>query len=285
MHYKITAFALCLTAILCMAQGGWAYGDPPDRSPSYSQRSPFSMDSRDPSVESALSPKSDGSFAQALAVVPTLGCPPLCSPYPRSSHLSRRSVVSVPEREAPPRVFYSARLIMQSIGSRDKRNYSRPFKDPDVMRLWMQGRIREDQEIEEWFLEASWNAQQGPFTTYMMYTKEPAADPFVGLVYVTPGQDVRGERGDLEVGWIVMPGHQHKGYGTEAVAQMLSYIRGLRHQGVRMPNGFEISSLVATIHPDNKASARLAQHCGFVKDREIQRYDQPRDVFVLPLEW
>jgi len=56
-----------------------------------------------------------------------------------------------------------------------------------------------------------------------------------------------------EIGWILCSGFHGRGYGTEAVRAMVAW--GDQHFGQ--------ARTVCLIHPDNAASIRLAQKCGY----------------------
>jgi RimJ/RimL family protein N-acetyltransferase len=66
----------------------------------------------------------------------------------------------------------------------------------------------------------------------------------------------------LEIGyWIGVP-HWGKSYATEAVRAMID-------------TGFSLSrtdAIVATVKPENTASIRVLEHCGFVKSGETERF-------------
>jgi len=63
----------------------------------------------------------------------------------------------------------------------------------------------------------------------------------------------------IEVGWVVSPAHQGKGYATEAVQRALAWAR--QH----FPAAPVVGEFVCTIDPANTASLRVAAHCGFVQ--------------------
>lgn len=91
-----------------------------------------------------------------------------------------------------------------------------------------------------------------------------------------PGrEDIRPDKEDYEINFFTDPEFQNKGYGREAVANIMHY-------------GFQklkLEDYVITIHPENGPSQRVAQKEGYVKigttSLETTKGKQPRDVLVL----
>ncbi|MCI5045325.1 MAG: GNAT family N-acetyltransferase [Aquisalinus sp.] len=61
--------------------------------------------------------------------------------------------------------------------------------------------------------------------------------------------------GSMEAGWVLMPAHHGKGYATEAVTCAIRWAR--QH--------FPDLSITCLIHPENAASIRIGEKCGFKK--------------------
>jgi RimJ/RimL family protein N-acetyltransferase len=68
--------------------------------------------------------------------------------------------------------------------------------------------------------------------------------------------------GSVEIGYGLAPSAQGRGYATEAVHALVALARA---QGA--------SSVVAMTEPDNAASHRVLERCGFVPDGEIESAD------------
>ena len=64
----------------------------------------------------------------------------------------------------------------------------------------------------------------------------------------------RNDDGSVEIGYGILPEHQGRGYATEAVDATVSW--ALRQPGVRRVD--------AETEPDNKASQRVLEKCGFI---------------------
>lgn len=80
---------------------------------------------------------------------------------------------------------------------------------------------------------------------------------------------IRGFDGVPELGWVLASRAQGKGYATEAVRAAVAW--GQANLGT--------SRMVCLIHPDNVASIRVAEKCGFREIERIQYKDQPTVFF------
>jgi len=82
----------------------------------------------------------------------------------------------------------------------------------------------------------------------------------IGYYHIKP------EHFRAEIGYMLLPGFQGKGYMTEAVSKVMEY--GFCIMGLH--------SVEAVIDPENRASAGVLEKCGFVKEahyRENEFYD------------
>lgn len=88
--------------------------------------------------------------------------------------------------------------------------------------------------------------------------RERATGRFVGEVGVGDfHRDMEpslGAAGAREAGWVLSPTHHGKGYATEAVRAALAWT------DAHLPPG----PTACIIHPDNAASVRVAERCGFL---------------------
>jgi RimJ/RimL family protein N-acetyltransferase len=71
----------------------------------------------------------------------------------------------------------------------------------------------------------------------------------VGTVQATLSRT--GEGSQAELAWVIATGCQRRGYAVEAAAGMAAWLRGLG-----------ISRFVAHVHPEHKASQRVAERLG-----------------------
>ncbi|MGN7864349.1 GNAT family N-acetyltransferase [Chryseobacterium sp. 22458] len=82
----------------------------------------------------------------------------------------------------------------------------------------------------------------------------------IGYYHIKP------EHYRAEIGYMLLPGYQGKGYVTEAINLVVDY--GF--------SAMELHSIEALIDPENIASARVLEKCGFIKEghfKENEFYD------------
>jgi RimJ/RimL family protein N-acetyltransferase len=65
---------------------------------------------------------------------------------------------------------------------------------------------------------------------------------------------------ETELGWLLFDGHEGRGYATEAAAALRDWAFG---EG-------GLDGLVSHVHPENRASARVAERLGGVPDRQAR---------------
>ena len=117
--------------------------------------------------------------------------------------------------------------------------------DPDVMRFYPAPKTRE--QAEAWI---AWNQANYARHGYGLWIIETLAGDFVGDCGLT-WQQVNGES-KLEVGYHVATRWQGRGFATEAARACRDYARA----------HVDTSELVAIVHPDNRASQRVAEKIG-----------------------
>lgn len=77
---------------------------------------------------------------------------------------------------------------------------------------------------------------------------------------VSPAGDRAGDRPQAQLAWVIATAHQGQGYAGEAAAGMADWLRG---RGVRR--------LLAHVHPEHRASERVAERLGLVPtDVEVE---------------
>jgi len=117
--------------------------------------------------------------------------------------------------------------------------------DADVMEYYPRPKNRE--EAQRWI---DWNKRNYLEHGYGLWIIETTAGEFVGDCGLT-WQAVNG-RPELEVGYHVRAELQGRGYATEAASACLDFARDI----------VQAAHLVAIIHPDNRASRRVAEKIG-----------------------
>mgnify|MGYP003583676417 CR=1 FL=1 len=117
--------------------------------------------------------------------------------------------------------------------------------DPEVMRYYPAPKTRE--QAAAWI---AWNQRNYAEHGYGLWIIETHAGEFVGDCGLT-WQDVNGLT-KLEVGYHVSPAWQGRGIATEAAAACRDFV--IEH--------VDAQELIAIIHPDNRASERVAEKIG-----------------------
>ena len=117
--------------------------------------------------------------------------------------------------------------------------------DPDVMRFYPAPKTRE--QAAAWI---EWNQRNYAEHGYGLWVIETHEGDFVGDCGLT-WQAVNGVK-KLEVGYHVAPRWQGQGLASEAAAACRDFARG----------HVEVPELIAIIHPDNRASERVAEKIG-----------------------
>ncbi|NLP82826.1 GNAT family N-acetyltransferase [Microbacterium sp. CFH 90308] len=139
----------------------------------------------------------------------------------------------------------TARLRFRHMRPADLDAMAALLGDPDVMRFYPAPKTRE--QAAAWI---AWNQRNYAEHGYGLWIIETHAGEFVGDCGLT-WQQVNGAR-KLEVGYHVVPAWQGRGIATEAAAACRDFVR----------EHLEVQELVAIIHPDNRASERVAEKIG-----------------------
>jgi RimJ/RimL family protein N-acetyltransferase len=137
------------------------------------------------------------------------------------------------------------RLQFREMTDADLDNMTALLGNPDVMRFYPAPKSRE--EAASWIL---WNEENYATHGYGLWIIETHDGEFIGDCGLT-WQPVNGAQ-KLEVGYHVRSDLHGQGYATEAAAACRDYAR----------EHLEAKELIAIIHPDNRASERVAEKIG-----------------------
>ncbi|TFB84134.1 N-acetyltransferase [Cryobacterium algoricola] len=140
---------------------------------------------------------------------------------------------------------HSDRLVFRNMTDADLDDMAAMLADADVMEYYPRPKNRE--EAQRWI---EWNKRNYLEHGYGLWLIETTAGEFVGDCGLT-WQAVNG-RPELEVGYHVRAELQGRGYATEAASACLDFARDI----------VQAAHLVAIIHPDNRASRRVAEKIG-----------------------
>ncbi len=159
------------------------------------------------------------------------------------------------------------RLRFREMRETDLDSMAALLGDPDLMRFYPAPKTRE--EAAAWIAR---NRTRYAREGYGLWIIETHAGEFVGDCGLT-WQDVNGVP-HLEVGYHVRSALQRQGYATEAATACRDYARAHTDAGV----------LVAIIHPDNRASERVAEKIGMQRiDEDFGGPIAVRTVLGMPL--
>ena len=109
-----------------------------------------------------------------------------------------------------------------------------------------------DQLRERYRRQAASRSPDGTEGWLNWVVRHRASGAPVGTVQATISHD--GDRPQAELAWVIATAHQAQGYAAEAATGMVDWLRG---RGIRR--------LVAHVHPEHRASGRVAERLGLVR--------------------
>ena len=166
-------------------------------------------------------------------------------------------------------VLETLRLKLRGYGLEDFDAYAAMWADPEVTRHIGDGSPKSEAESWTSLLRAVGHWQILGYGSWAI--DEKPSGRFIGGIGFN---DSKRDRGDalkdlLELGWMLSPSGSGKGYATEALQAVLEW--GKTHFGqVRV---------IAITAPENIASMRVAQKCGFKEFLRGPSLGRPRVFF------
>jgi RimJ/RimL family protein N-acetyltransferase len=160
-------------------------------------------------------------------------------------------------------VSETPRLRLRRLRLSDMDEVAAMVADPEQMRFYPRPKSRD--EVGVWL---DWNLclyEENGFGTW--YLESVLDDGFAGYCGIRPLL-LDGQR-EVELAWHVKKTHWNRGLATEAA--LISMQLGF--------DQFRLSRLVAIIHPDNRASRRVAQKLGMAEERSLIHDDEPTVVY------
>jgi [ribosomal protein S5]-alanine N-acetyltransferase len=139
------------------------------------------------------------------------------------------------------------RLRLRRFQGRDLGVLHACFSDVETMRLWnfpAHQRLAETERVQAWLAKTT-----SPYDHLAWAVCRKTDEQLIGMVNYH-ARDARNRR--LQLGYMVAPKQQGKGYGAEAVAAVLDYCCRLG-----------VHRIEALVQPDNVASLRLLERLGF----------------------
>jgi RimJ/RimL family protein N-acetyltransferase len=164
----------------------------------------------------------------------------------------------------PEIVGETPRLRLRRLRRTDIDDVAAMVADPEQMRFYPAPKSRD--EVGEWL---AWNLglyEEHGFGAW--YLQSLPDNGFAGYCGLRPL--LLDGRWEVELAWHVKKSHWNRGLATEAarISMQLGFDR------------FGLSRLVAIIHPDNRASRRVAQKLGMAEERRLIHDGEPTVVYV-----
>ena len=162
-------------------------------------------------------------------------------------------------------VLETDRLLLRGAEGGDFKDHAALWADPEVVR-YISGRIFSREESWSRFLRNIGHWSYKGFGYWALIEKDSGR--FAGQVGlgdfkrdILPSID-----GEPEMGWVLAPWCHGRGFATEAVLAVLDWAEGHFGPGCRT---------VCLIDPENKASLRVAEKCGYREFARTTYYDGP----------
>ena len=161
------------------------------------------------------------------------------------------------------------RLRLRGYALEDFADYAAMWADPEVTRHIGDGSPKSEADSWTSLLRAAGHWQMLGYGSWAI--EEKTSRRFIGGIGFNNSKRDRGEalKDILEIGWTLVPSASGKGYSTEALQAALAW--GRTHFGP--------ARLVAITAPENFASMRVAQKCGFKEFFRGPSLGRPRVFF------
>lgn len=172
------------------------------------------------------------------------------------------------EKENDTMNFETKRLIFKKVEIEDVNKLFKIFSNDELTKYFVSGADTHISQTEKRVknIISHWNKYRfGDFIILDKSTKEMIG--FGGLHYKT-------EEGNVNISYIIDTSHWKKGYGTEACQELLKY-------------GFEylkLNKIAGEIDPNNRASIKLIEKCGFKYNRVFKYKEIERLEYIMTRE-
>jgi RimJ/RimL family protein N-acetyltransferase len=197
------------------------------------------------------------------------------------------SFVEITDNEVGFSVQYpSKNLFLRSPQEDDKQYYFDLFRNPIAMEKYMQGIPRPMEEIEKRFSDYLNNTRKHtPWNSYLVFYNEfeelaPMHNKlkFAGHVMLEPSD--RGMPNEVELSYILLPGHWNRGIATNAVSLLLDAAK--KDFCYKYPLNFQkITHVYATARPDNPGSCRVLEKNQFRLSQTVNKFGCIRYIYEL----
>ena len=158
----------------------------------------------------------------------------------------------------------SQRFRLRPFCQHDVEELSHLYADADVMRYIAEGKTLD--RAETWRQLAGFLGHQQLRGYATLAIEDQRTGVFVGEC----GPSFPAGWPMIEIGWLVDPRRQGQGIATEVARTALDWCFG----------HLEVDRLCSIIHPENKASIRVAEKLGACREGQIEVYGQQQDLWV-----
>lgn len=163
-------------------------------------------------------------------------------------------------------MFETERLVVRHFGPDDLDAFAELCADPAVMRYVGDGTPLPRSEVERWIAVCQAKYADRGYGTSAVFEK--ATDRFIGYCGVVraPGNDFD------ELIYVYHVDTWGRGYATEAARGMIDYVFSRT----------SLERIYATIHPENRASTKVAEKLGFRWERQaLDENREPVNYYVI----
>lgn len=165
------------------------------------------------------------------------------------------------------RQLTSQRLLFQLFTPEGFDDYFRVVGNAEAMK-WITGKPSTPEEARERFEEIlQENAADPRMGYYAVYLKDSGA--YIGLGKIVPAG-----AGQVEIGYALLPDYWRQGFGNEISRRLVEQAATLTG----------IHRLIAYIAPENQASRRILEKCGFTLERMGDWKGLPAEVYIQDLQ-
>lgn len=156
---------------------------------------------------------------------------------------------------------YMRKLILTKFQTNDFQDYFRLVSDESVMAIITERSIPLEEAQTNYQKILFRNEKHENFGTYKVYNNE--ANEFIGLGSLIVNEEID----EAEIGYMILPDHWGKGYGSE-VAEIL----------VQQATNTTLKRLTAIIDPKNLSSRKILIKQGFVSEKLCEIEGLPGEI-------
>jgi ribosomal-protein-alanine N-acetyltransferase len=171
-----------------------------------------------------------------------------------------------PRLQTRKMILETPRLILRPFAAEDLDRLAELMANKDFMRFSMGPLTRE--QTQERFLDKviGWDREGSPSQFAMILRSSGTLAGYCGFFH----HEVDGKM-EIEIGYRLDSAHWNQGLTTEAA-------RAVRDHGFR---DLKLEYVISLIHPENRASRRVAEKNGMILERETTFRDFPTFVFAI----